>query len=125
MSDLVCLQAASIGSHCKTLHLPTMGAQFQRLAEQATREGHSHLRYLDALLTAELEEREERLVTRRLVEAKMPRLKTLDEFDFQGSPVSLAQMRGLAEGGYLERAEPVLLLGETAPGTFCTSLLRC
>ncbi len=74
------------------------------------------MRYLDALLTAELEEREERLITRRLFEAKLPRLQTLDEFDFKVSPMSMPQMRELAEGGYLERAEPVLFLGETGTG---------
>ena len=54
------LQEASIVAQCKTLHLPTIGGHFTRIAEQATREGHSHIRYLDALLTAELEEREDR-----------------------------------------------------------------
>ena len=57
MSDTLPLQEASIRSHCQTLRLPTIGAQFHQLAEQATREGHSPLRSLDALLTAELEER--------------------------------------------------------------------
>jgi DNA replication protein DnaC len=116
MTDTLPYQEASIRSHGQTLRLPTIGAQFHKLAEQATREGHSHLRYLDALLTAELEEREERLITRRLFEAKLPRLKTLDEFDFTVSPVAMPQMRELAEGGYLERAEPVLFLGETGTG---------
>lgn len=67
MSDNVPLQEATIGAQCKTLHLPTIGSHFVRIAEQATREGHSHIRYLDALLTAELEEREDRLITRRLL----------------------------------------------------------
>jgi DNA replication protein DnaC len=110
------LQEASISAQCKTLHLPTIGTHFVRIAEQATREGHSHIRYLDALLTTELEEREDRLVTRRLFEAKIPRLRTLDDFDFKVSPVSMPQIRELAEGGYLERAEPVLFLGDTGTG---------
>jgi DNA replication protein DnaC len=37
-------------------------------------------------------------------------------FDFKVSPVSMPQMRELAEGGYLERAEPVLFLGEIGTG---------
>jgi DNA replication protein DnaC len=78
-----------------------------KIAEQATREGHSHIRYLDALLTAELEEREDRLVSRRLFEAKIPRMRTLDDFDFKVSPISMPQIRELAEGSYLERAEPI------------------
>jgi len=51
-------------------------------------------------------------------------MKTLEEFDFGQAPkVPATQIRELAEGGYLERAEPVLLIGECAPATFCTSLL--
>ena len=46
------------------------------------RERRTHLGYLEALLQAELEEREQRLVERRLREARLPRLKTLEEFDF-------------------------------------------
>ena len=49
-------------------------------------------------------------------EAHLPRIKTLDEFDFAQSPhIPAARIRALAEGGYLERAEPVLLVGD--PGT--------
>jgi DNA replication protein DnaC len=116
MSDILSLQEASIGAQCKTLRLPTIGAHFLKIAEQATREGHSHIRYLDALLTAELEEREDRLVTRRLFEARIPRMRTLDDFDFKVSPVPMPQIRELAEGSYLDRAEPVLFLGDTGTG---------
>ena len=116
MSDILSLQEASIGAQCKTLRLPTIGSHFLKIAEQATREGHSHIRYLDALLTAELEEREDRLVTRRLFEARIPRMRTLDDFDFKVSPGSMPQIRELAEGSYLDRAEPVLFLGDTGTG---------
>jgi len=116
MSDILSLQEASIGAQCKTLRLPTIGSHFLKIAEQAAREGHIHIRYLDALLTAELEEREDRLITRRLFEAKIPRMRTLDDFDFKVSPVSMPQIRELAEGSYLARAEPILFLGDTGTG---------
>ena len=51
-------------------------------------------------------------------EAHLPRVKTLEPH------VTAAKMRDLAEGGYIERAEPVLFIGECDPATFCTSLLR-
>jgi hypothetical protein len=47
------------------------------------------LRVREALLQAELEELEHRLVERRLREAHLPRLKTLEEFDFR-QPASIA-----------------------------------
>ncbi len=44
------LHEATIKQHCKQLHLPTVAGQCRPLAEQAEREHHSHLGYLDALL---------------------------------------------------------------------------
>lgn len=51
-------EEASIRESCKRLHLPTIAGQCAQLAEQAVKEKHSHLTYLDALLEAEVEERE-------------------------------------------------------------------
>jgi DNA replication protein DnaC len=46
----------------------------------------------------------------------MSRMKTLEEFDFNQAPqIPAARIRELAEGGYIERAEPVVLLGEWEP----------
>jgi DNA replication protein DnaC len=106
-----------IKEHCKQLHLPTISGQCARLAEQAEREHHSYLGYLDALLQAELEERERNTVARRLKDAHLPRVKTLDEFDFSQAPaISPTRIQALAEGGYIERAEPVVFIGECGTG---------
>jgi DNA replication protein DnaC len=111
------LQATTIQQQCKVLRVPAIGSQFARMAEQAVREKQSHLDYLEALLSAELEERERNTVERRLRDAHLPRMKTLEEFDFSKSPkISAAQIRELAEGGYVERAEPVLFVGECGTG---------
>jgi len=110
------LEAASIAQHCKTLRLPTFGSQFASLAEEAVQRNHSHLHYLEALLQAEVEDRERRAIELRIKEAHLPRMKTLEEFDFTQSPhIPAARICALAEGGYLERAEPVLLVGDQAP----------
>jgi DNA replication protein DnaC len=113
----IALQQASIQRYAKQLRLPTLGGQFVRLAEEAIKEKQSHVSYLEALLAAELEEREHNTVTRRLQEAHLPKLKTLEEFEFQTAPhISAALIRNLAEGGYLQRSEPIVLLGETGTG---------
>jgi DNA replication protein DnaC len=111
------LEEQVVKEHCKQLHLPTVAGQCARLAEQAEREHHSYLGYLDALLQAEREERERNTVARRLKEAHLPRVKTLEEFDFSRAPaISPAQVQALAEGGYIERAEPVVFIGECGTG---------
>jgi DNA replication protein DnaC len=68
------------------------------------------------LLTAEMEEREGRAIARLLHKAKLPRMKTLDAFKFDRSSVSAAQLRTLAEGDYVAKAEPILLVGEAGTG---------
>lgn len=111
------LQDAAIKRHCKALRMPTMASQFHTLAEEAVREKQTHLGYLDALLATEIEEREKNTVARRIQEARLPRVKTLEEFDYNQSPlVTAAKMRELADGGYIERAEPVLLIGDCGTG---------
>src|SRR5579859_2117538 len=117
MSDMTTVQESAIKQQCKLLRLPTIGGQFARLAEQAERERQGYLGYLDALLAAEVEEREQKTVERRIKEAHLPKVKTLDEFDFSQTPtISASKIRELAEGGYLERAEPVVFLGESGTG---------
>lgn len=115
--SLAGLRASGIKQHCKLLHLPTIGGQCVRLAEQAEREHHGYLGYLDVLLQTELEEREQKTVAHRIKEAHLPKVKTLEEFDFaQASAISATKIRELAEGGYIERAEPVVFIGECGTG---------
>jgi DNA replication protein DnaC len=113
----ISLQQSTIRGYAKQLRLPTLGGQFARLAEEAIKEKQSHISYLEALLAVELEEREHNTVTRRIQEAHLPKVKTLEEFEFQTAPhISAALIRNLAEGGYLNRSEPIVLLGETGTG---------
>src|SRR5437588_5555753 len=106
-----------VQQQCKPLGLPTVGGQCARLAAAAEREHQPYLDYLAALLAAELEDREQRAIARRLKDAHLPRLKTLEEFDFAQAPrISAAQLQGLAEGGYLDRAEPVVFIGDCGTG---------
>jgi DNA replication protein DnaC len=117
MSGETSLQDSVIAQQCKQLRLPTIGAQSRRLAEQAEREHHSYLGYLDALLRAELDEREHTAVARRLREAHLPRVKTLEEFNFAQAPqVSPTLIQQLAQGDYITQAEPIVLIGDSGTG---------
>ncbi len=71
-NQMVQLQEATIKAQCKLLRMPIMAAQFSRVAEQAVREKKSHIGYLEALLAAELEERERNTIARRIKEAHLP-----------------------------------------------------
>lgn len=41
------LEQASVRQYCKAVRVPVIGTNFVSLAEQAVRENHSHIRYLD------------------------------------------------------------------------------
>src|SRR3989442_3090214 len=65
----------------------------------------------------EAEERDRHAIQKRIRDAKLPRLKTLEEFDFnQAHQIPATKIRELAEGGYIERAEPVVFIGECGTG---------
>ena len=97
--------------------MPAIAANFIPLAEQAAKEQHSHIRYLEALLAMECEERDRHAVANRIRDAQLPRMKTLEDFDFSKAPqIQAAKIRELAEGGYIERSEPVVLIGECGTG---------
>jgi DNA replication protein DnaC len=111
------VQVQVIQQYCKQLRAPVMGAQFRRLAEAAASQQQSHLDYLEALLAAELEEREQNAIQKRLKEAHLPKIKTLEEFNFSAAPhISVSKLKELTDGCYIERAEPVLFMGDSGTG---------
>jgi DNA replication protein DnaC len=111
------LQQSTIRQYTRQLRLPTVGGQYLKLAEEAVQQKHGHVTYLEALLGAEVEERERNAVARRIQEAKFPKVKTLEDFHFEQAPhLPAAQIRKLAEGGYLSRSEPIILLGDAGTG---------
>jgi len=71
--------------------------------EEASNQSHSHLHYLEALLLSEVENSKRRSIELRLKDAHLPRMKTLDDFDFTQSPhIPASRIRPPAEGGYLD-----------------------
>ena len=106
-----------VREQCKLLKLPTVAAQFEQMSADAARQGQTHTRYLEALFAAELDEREQRAIERRVRDARFPRFKTLEEFDFAKSEHVSAQRLGeLSGGGYIDRREPVVLIGDCGTG---------
>jgi DNA replication protein DnaC len=72
------LEQASIQQYCKAVRVPVIAANFVTLAEQAVKENHSHVRYLEALLAMECEERDRHAIENRIRESPLPRVKTLE-----------------------------------------------
>ena len=69
------------------------------LAAEATREQQTPLAYLAALLEAEVTVRSERRERRRLLDARFPQIKHLEDFRFADNPnIPQATIAALAEG---------------------------
>ena len=98
---------ASINAAARELHLPTVRAEAERLAEIAARERQTHRGYLAEVLAAEVDDRTERRRTRRINEAKFPRIKRLAEFNIDAVPsITPATLGHLAAGGCVNPTWP-------------------
>ena len=117
--------AALVEAHTQELHLPTVRRRFRQLADEAARAQQTPLAYLAALLEAEVSERAERRERRRLIDARFPLLKRLEDFRFDDNPsVPQATIAALADGSWLDDRESIILTGESGPGSHCPPQLR-
>ena len=106
-----------LAHHLKELRLPTCLREYERLAQQCAQEGVDHVRYLLRLVELELLDRERRLIERRIKAARFPVTKSLDAFDFLAIPsVNKPLVLDLARGGYIDRRENVIAVGNSGTG---------
>jgi DNA replication protein DnaC len=119
---------ALIEAHATELKLPTVKRRFRQLAAEATREQQTPVAYLAALLEAEHQERAERRERRRLIDARFPIVKRLEEFRFADNPkVPQATVAALAEGSWIDDREQIIFHGESGSGKthLATALAVC
>ena len=108
---------ALIEAHASELKLPTVKARFRQMAAEATREQQTPIAYLAALLEAEHQERAERRERRRLLDARFPLLKRLEEFQFADNPnVPQATIAALAECSWINDRDSIVLVGDSGTG---------
>ena len=111
---------ALIEAHATELKLPTVRRRFRALAEEAVREQQTPVAYLAALLEAETAERSERRERRRLIDARFPQVKRLEDFRFEANrSVPRATLATLAEGSWIDDREQVVLIGDSGPPSHC------
>ena len=108
---------ALIEAHAGELKLPTVKDRFRQMAAEATREQQTPIAYLAALLEAEMHERAERRERRRLLDARFPLLKRLEEFRFADNPsVPQATIAALADGSWINDRDSIVLVGDSGTG---------
>ena len=119
---------ALVDAHTAELHLPTIRRRFRPLADEAVREQQTPLAYLAALLEAEVQERAERREHRRLLDARFPLLKRLEDFRFADNPnIPQATIAALADGSWIDDRDSIILIGESGTGKthLATALAVC
>lgn len=64
------LEQSAVQQQCRSLRLPAVAEQCASLADVAAKQRQTYLRRLEALLAAELEERERNTIVRRIKDAR-------------------------------------------------------
>jgi DNA replication protein DnaC len=102
--------------HLKALKLPTILAECEKVARRCATDNADHLAFLLQLAELELLGRERRAAERRLKAARLPTVKTLEDFDFAAQPsLNRVLVAELMRCEFIDRRESVILLG--SPGT--------
>ncbi len=96
------------------LKLFGMRAAYDEVLASGSRTNATPERIILALLEAEHSERRLRAISYQLRQARFPRARDLDSFDFKASPVDEIELRSLYEGNFIESRSNVFLIGGTA-----------
>jgi len=108
-------------SNLKHLRLPTMGAEFEKLAREAAAANEGYEQYLLRLSELELAARASNALQARIRAAGFPVIKDFDTFDFSAVPhLSKPRVLELARGEWIAERANVCLIG--TPGTGKTHL---
>lgn len=94
-----------------------MANAFEKAHRDATQDKWSYSEFLDYLLQAETDFREERKVARRITAAKFKLRASFEDFDFTANrSITKAQVKEIYSLKWLEQGRPLLLVGQTGVG---------
>ncbi len=106
-----------IEGYLKELRLKTFIRNYAQFAQDAAKANQSYDQFLLALLREEVAQREHNRQLQRLRAAKFPLLKELNDFDFSAIPnLNKQRVLDLGRGEYIEKAEPIILIGQPGLG---------
>jgi DNA replication protein DnaC len=109
--------AMLLETYLRQLRLPTFLHNYRKFAEDAVQKDLDYERFLLALAEQEVIQREQNRIARRIKAARFPVLKELADFDFSLIPkLNKAKILDLARGEYIDRHEPILMVGNPGVG---------
>jgi DNA replication protein DnaC len=99
------------------LKLPVIAKNYREVLDEAARKGSSFLEILALLIGMEQTAREQRALERRMRKARLPRPKTLAEYDFKfPKRIPKAAVLRLFDCDFIEKHECAVLIGPTGTG---------
>ena len=106
------MPAETLGMLFREFRLPTMAARFEEMIQNAEAQNWGYRQLLVQLCEAEALDRRERKQQRLLRESGLPSGKTLANLDEKQLPATARrQLQALLEGGFVDRAENLLVFG--------------
>jgi DNA replication protein DnaC len=109
------------------LKLPEIAKNYREVLDEVARKGGSMLELLTLLFGMERAAQQQRALERRLREARLPKQKTVAEYDFKfPKRIPKATIMRLFDCDFIERHECGVLIGPTGTGkwackSFCVS----
>ncbi len=103
--------------YLKQLRLSTFSRNYAQFAQDAAKANQGYDQFLLALTREEVAQRDHNRQLQRIRAAKFPLLKELIDFDFSAIPnLNKQRILDLARGEYIEKAEPIILVGQPGLG---------
>ena len=111
------IKPATLEQNLEYLKLRRIDEIYKDLAAEAGRKGLSHLQFLETIIDEEATARFERSVQEKIKRARVPVIKTLDEFDW-AFPKKIQKQRilNLLDLEFISAKTNVILLGPTGVG---------
>ncbi|HHU86844.1 MAG TPA: ATP-binding protein [Peptococcaceae bacterium] len=117
MNDIPDVKEAVVEIYCKQLKLPGLKSAFRELARDAMMQNQTPVAFLAACLGKEVEIRAEKRLNNRLKQARFPRIKTLESFDFLNIPkLPKTKIVSLAECKFIKARENIICVGQSGTG---------
>ena len=106
-----------IQEHLAYLKLADIQAQYEPLATEATAKRWAHVDYLSRLIEGEYRARQGRAIERRVRDARIPVIKTLDQFRWDWpKKINELQVKNLFRLTFVEKKTNVILMGGVGLG---------
>jgi DNA replication protein DnaC len=109
--------ATTLDEQLRYLNLDYIRLNYDPLAKQAAQKNWTHVQYLDELIQAQVHQRQDRAIQRRVSLARFPQIKTLEQFKWSWpKKINQQQIQNLFRLKFVDDKNNVILLGGVGLG---------